>query len=121
MSGNDQRLSTILNGSELRITRLKFRHQAFVVFLNVTEVEVSIGPITIGLGLFLLVEPGQLDVSRGHEVVEDVEVGHALVGEDEQLVVGLLQDRHSLAVNFEFFAVESNLGLAAFLNVALLI
>ena len=58
-------------------------------------------------------------MGRLHEVVERVEVADALVGQDEQLVVGLLQDGHALAVDLELLAVEADLGLAAFLHVAL--
>jgi hypothetical protein len=66
-----------------------------------------------------LVEPGQLGVGRGHEVVQGVEVGHPLVGENKELVVRLLEDGHPLAVDLELLAVESNLGFPAFLDVAL--
>ncbi len=48
-----------------------------------------------------------------------VQVRDPLVRHDEQLVVGLLQDGHPLAVDLELLSVETDLGLAALLNVAL--
>jgi hypothetical protein len=51
--------------------------------------------------------------------VQGVQIGDALVGQDQQLVVRLLEDGHPLAVDLELLAVESNLRLAALLDVAL--
>ena len=75
------------------------------------QVEVLVGPVSVGLLVLPLVEPGELGVSGGHEVVERVEVRDALVAEDKQLVVRLLEDGHPLAVDLEFLAVELDLGL----------
>ena len=51
--------------------------------------------------------------------MEGVQVRDPLVRHDEQLVVGLLQDGHPLAVDLELLSVEPDLGLPALLNVAL--
>ena len=48
-----------------------------------------------------------------------MQIRHAFVGQNQQLVVGLLQNGHSLAVNLELFAMETDLGFATFLNIAL--
>jgi len=117
--GDDQGLSAVDDGGELGLPGLELLHEALVVVAQFLNVQVPVGEVPVGLDLLLLVEPGQLGVSRGHEVVKGVEVGHPLVGQDEELVVGLLEDGHPLAVDLQLLAVESNLGLAAFLHVAL--
>jgi hypothetical protein len=119
MSGDDQRVSSIRHRGELGLPALELVHQTFVVGRDLLDVQVAVGVIAARFGILLLVEPSELDVSRGHVVVEGVQVGHSLVGQDQQLVVSLLQDGHSLAVDLQLFAVEADLGFAAFLHVAL--
>ena len=119
MIGDDQRLSPFSHRRELSIPGLKLVHQTFVVGSDLLNVQVPIGVVAVRLGVFLLVEPGELDVSGGHVVVKGVKVGHSFVGQDEQLVVSFLQDGHSLAVDLQLFAVEADFGFAAFLHVAL--
>ena len=52
--------------------------------------EVAVCPVPAELLVLLLVEPGQLLVRVLHEVVERVQVGHALVGQHQQLIVSLM-------------------------------
>ena len=119
MSGDDQRISSIRHRRELGLPALELVHQTLVVGGDLLDVQVAVGVIAARFGILFLVEPSELDVSRGHVVVEGVQVGHSLVGQDEQLVVSLLQDGHSLAVDLQLFTVEADLGFAAFLHVAL--
>lgn len=53
------------------------------------------------------------------EIMKSMQIRDTFVGQNEQFIVGLLQDGHSFAVDFQFFSVESNLGLATFFHVAL--
>lgn len=119
MPSDDQRLAAVLHGAEVRLATLELGHEHLIVALHVVEVEVPVGPIAVGLGLLLLIEPGQLGVGGGDEVVQGVQVGHPFVGQNEELVVRLLQDGHAFAIDLELLSVETDLGLAAFFYVAL--
>ena len=120
VSGNDEGFPAVLDGAELGLTTLQLRHQLLVIFLHLVELHVAaLGPIPVDLLVLLLLQPTQLGVSRGDEVVQGVEVRDPLVGQHQELVVGLLQDRHPFAVDLEFLAVEADFGLAAFFHVAL--
>ena len=80
MSGDDQGLSAIDDRSELGLAGLELLHQSLVVVADVLDVQVPVGKVSVCLDFLLLVEPGQLGMCSGHEVVQRVEVRHALVG-----------------------------------------
>ena len=119
MAGDDKGLTAILDGAEAGLATLELRHELLVIAFDVLEVEVAVAPVAVVLGVLLVGEPRQLGVGGGDEVVQGVQVGHALVRQHEELVVGLLEDGHALAVDLELLAVEADLGLATLLDVAL--
>ena len=80
MPGDDEGLAAVDDRRELRLAGLELLHEALVVVAQLLDVQVPVGEVSVGLDLFLLVEPGQLGMCSGHEVVQRVEVRHALVG-----------------------------------------
>ena len=108
----------IYDRGELALPTLEVGHELLVVLLHLVDVDVAVAPVSAQLVVLALVQPREFGVRGVHKVVESVQVGDAFVGEDEELVIGLLEDGHAFAVDFELFAVETDLGLAAFFDVA---
>ena len=57
MSSYDQGLASILNRTEVRFAIFQFGHELFVIPFDVSEIEVTIGPIAIAFSVFFLIEP----------------------------------------------------------------
>ena len=89
-----------------------------VIFLNFLQFKVLVGPVSGDLLLFFIIKPSQLSMrslqlfiyqvfqiklsdqlTDLHEVEERVEVGDSLVAQNQELVVNLLEDGHSLSVD----------------------
>ena len=57
MSSYNQGLASILNRTEVRFAIFQFGHELFVIPFDVSEIEVTIGPIAIAFSVFFLIEP----------------------------------------------------------------